>query len=150
MKHLDDSIEKARDDFHAHFKVLGSKFRLVILNNLSGNSFSPAVTVSYPFNAIRSVNGNEHQALPKDGEDVSLRLIFDKRNYGGRDRVRVTVQNRLERGVSSFEAIRRASELHDLVHDWMKDRADLLGPHYARVGTPQERYLMKDERRLFD
>ena len=132
---LDAKLEEARKDLSSYLKSSDKNLNIVPLRSISDKGLQWIVTIDSPTTLKHKTN--------KEGETVSLSVLFDEREDKGTQKVRITVHGRFRNDIGSIEAVMRASDLCSLVHGWVKDKADYIGKEYARDESPQERYFMR-------
>ncbi|GEM_PF-5414932 len=137
-----DRIGEARRDLTSYFGGLGDRYKVHNPNEVNPDRQISVVRI-FP-GRVRKTRGKHDAALRKDGEVVSARVIFERKEIKGAEVVRVTVHEVLENLVGSREAMRRGETLYRSIYRWVKSKADYLRPEHATDGSPQRRYVMRD------
>ena len=137
-------LVKNRDDLVRHMESLDGSFKCVV--NEEGVPIPKAhARISYEYKRKKEViKGMREGAIFKEGEDVSVRVIFDR--FEGH--TRMTVMGNLESTLGSHESIIRAGRLYHEVGSYGRTHGEpLLVPTVREAtvcGIPIERYLFRD------
>lgn len=142
MKH-NKKIDQLRGSLKVYFARSGEDFKVVSHDSFPNGRHKSESSISYNPQPKKILRGNEHGGLPKDGEDVSVRVMLEEANGGYDGKIRVTVHGRLEVKVGSREAVMRGCRLYSEIDNWVKSIGAIsTGEEYARDSSPQERYLV--------
>ncbi len=141
MNVTSDRPTRARKDLSSFFEGLKGGFKL---SNPNGDSTKKVLVIGLPSTSPREYKGKHNAALARDEELVAVRVIFDERDVAGTPKVRAIVHGVLEGDIGSYDAVKRAGKLYDILYAWMNERAESFEEEYATNGSPQRRYFMRE------